>query len=329
MEVTLFDRPRCRRAFVAQRSVPFWPRVSTAVHRSVSLRTRLLFAVFTLGVCASSAFAGNRIYCYQRVIEPGATGGGKIEVNGFIIEVQPVAAPDEPGGMTCRATITSPQGKVVYEQSDWGMEIDPITGKDINGDGQPDAVLVGFSGGAHCCWTYHFISLGQTPGLIREFENQASASFKDLRGDGQIEILIQDGDYDFGFGLDHALSVFPLLIVQLNGSTFKDVGTEFWPVFDKEIRQERDKLNSQRSYDFLNTIPNEPHDDSYLNTKSSVLLIVLNYLYSGRPKEAKATLGQLWPPDSQEQTWKEMLTGYCSGVRASLGVDLNPPCSKN
>jgi len=266
------------------------------------------------------------MYCYQDVIKGSATGGGRIQVNNFTVEVKPIADPDNPGYMTCHATVTSLQGKIVYEQNDWGMEIDPITGKDVNGDGQPDAVLVGFSGGAHCCWTYHFISLGEKPGLIREFENRAPASFSELRGDGQVEILISDGDYDFGFGLNHALSVFPLLIVQLRGSTFKDAGTKFWPVYDKKIWQQHDKLNTQQLHDFLHPIRNEPYDDSYLNTKSSVLLIALDYLYSGRSNEAKAILGQFWPPDSREQTWEEMLRGYCSGVRASLGVDLDPPC---
>jgi transglutaminase-like putative cysteine protease len=53
---------------------------------------------------------------------------------------------------------------MVFEHDEWGMEIDPITGKDVNGDGYPDAVLVSFSGGAHCCWTYHIVSLGKNPG---------------------------------------------------------------------------------------------------------------------------------------------------------------------
>jgi len=91
-------------------------------------------------------------------------------VNGFSIKVKSIADPDDPDEMVCEAVVTSPVGKIVYEDSDQGMELDPITGRDINGDGQPDAVLVSYSGGAHCCWTYHLISLGKKPGLIQEFE---------------------------------------------------------------------------------------------------------------------------------------------------------------
>jgi len=296
----------------------------------VSLRVRSLVALFVFGLCTTYAFAGNPLSCHQKVTERGATGGGKVQVNGFTVDVKPIPDPTVPGHMDCHVSVTSPQGKVVYEDSDWGMEIDPITGSDINGDGQPSAVLVGFSGGAHCCWTYHIISLGKKPGLIREFENRAPASFKDLQGNGQVEILIRDGSFDEGFGLDHAFSVFPLLIVQLKGTKFQDVGPEFWPVFEAEIQQARDKLTNQQLQEFLRSNPYEPHDDlDYQKTRSTILLIVLDYLYAGRHDEAKKVLGELWPPASQQRTWKEMVGGYCSGLRAQLGLESNPPCGGN
>jgi len=268
------------------------------------------------------------MYCYQKVTEPGATGGGKILVNGFTIEVKPIPA-DVPGYMVCQATVTSPEGKIVYEKDEWGMEIDPVTGKDVNGDGQPDAVLVSFSGGAHCCWTYHIVSLGKNPGLIREFENRSTASFTDLRGDGHIEILIRDGSFDEGFRLDHAFSVFPLLIVQLKGKEFVDVGSQHWPVFEKEIQKKRSKLNDQQLQEFVHSNPDEIRDDlDYLKTKSDILFIVLDYLYAGRHGLARRVLGKQWPLDFQEVTWKEMVSGYCTGLRAHLELESSAPCGE-
>jgi len=99
------------------------------------------------------------MYCYQ----PGAAGGGKVKVAGFSIEVKPFPDPDDSEFTLCQASVTSPNGKIVYSTNDWGAEIDHVTGKDVNGDGEPDAVLVSYSGGAHCCWTYHIISLGKKP----------------------------------------------------------------------------------------------------------------------------------------------------------------------
>lgn len=313
----------------SRRSVHLRPQLSPLEHRLLlPAICHMLVGVFALGLLLTSAFADNRMYCYQKVMEPGATGGGKILVNGFTIEVKPIAA-DVPGYMVCQATVTSPEGKTVYEKEEWGMEIDPVTGKDVNGDGQPDAVLVSFSGGAHCCWTYHIISLGENPGLIREFENRATASFTDLRGDGHIEILIRDGSFDEGFRLDHSLSVFPLLIVRLMGKEFVDVGSRFWPVFEKEIQKKRTELNEQQLQEFLHSKPDEIRDDlDYLRTKAAILFIVLDYLYAGRHGVARRVLGKQWPQDFQEETWKEMVSGYCTGLRAHLELESSIPCGE-
>lgn len=266
------------------------------------------------------------MYCYHEVFERDALEGGTVQVNGFKIEVKPVNDPDGADSVSCRATVTSPKGKVVYQQSDWGMEIDPITGKHINGDGEPDAVLVDYSGGAHCCWTYDVVSLGKNPGLIGKFYNRDTASFSDLRGDGQIEISIRDGSFDFGFGLDHASSVFPLLIVQLRGTNFQDVGSECWPIFKKAIQQERRKLDNADLQEFLHPRPNQPDNSDHEMTRSTLLLIALDYLYGGKYPEAKNVLAQFWPQHSQEKTWKEMLDGYCSGLRFQMGLQSVPPC---
>ncbi|MGO9269870.1 MAG: hypothetical protein ACLQOO_06420 [Terriglobia bacterium] len=293
------------------------------------MRLRFFLTVAAVCLATVSASGSGRMYCHQKVLAPGATGGGVIRPHGFAVEVGPTTEDSDDADFgTCHATIRSPQGKTVFEHKDWGIEIDPITGKDVNGDGPPDAVLMSYSGGAHCCWTYHIISLGKQPGVIREFTTRAPASFEDLEGNGRIEILIRDGEFDEGFMLDHAFSVFPLLILRLNGTEFEDVGSKFWRVFEKEIQDKRSKLNRRTLQDFLQSNPSEVHDDlDYLATKSTILLIVLDYLYAGRAQEARKVLGELWPRGYQEHTWEEMLSGFCTGFRAELGV-VNAPCQQ-
>lgn len=286
-------------------------------------RVGLTLVLFMSALCAAPAFAQGPAYCE----EIGYMAGGTIQVHGFSIELKSV--PESPGSWytICRARVVSPEGKTVYEQKDWSFQIDSATGKDINGDGQPDAVLIGYSGGAHCCWAYDIISLGKTPGLIRGFTNRAPATFSDLRGNGQIEISIPDGSFDEGFRLDNPFSVFPQLIVQLKGTHFEDVDPQFWPIFQKEIDKKRSDLTAQWLRTFLNSNPYEVHDSlDYQATKSGVLMIALDYLYAGKPDEAQATLSTLWPAASRARTWKEMLHGYCSGLRADLGVASEPPC---
>lgn len=255
--------------------------------------------------------------------------GGKIQVNGFSIEAKRIPAPDVKNYTICHVSVTSPQGKIVYEGNDSSFEFDPITGKDVNGDGQPDAVIVGYSGGAHCCWAYDIVSLGKAPGLIGEFTNRAPATFSDLGGNSQIEISIRDGSFDEGFYSDHAFSVFPQLIVELKRSRFEDVGPEFWPIFKKDIDKRRGELTAEWLRTFLHSNPYQVHDSSdYQATKRDILTIALDYLYGGKPQEAKATLSTLWPAASRARTWKEMLHGYCSGLRTQFHFDLGPACKK-
>jgi hypothetical protein len=243
------------------------------------------------------------------------------------VEVKPASDTDDPSLMTCRATVRSSKGTLIFEQEDWGIEIDPITGRDVNGDGIPDAVLVSFSGGAHCCWSYYIISLGKRPGLIAKFENQASASFQDLRRDGKVQIVVRDGTFDFDFGLSHAFSPFPLLIVQLHGSTFQDVSAGFRALYEKEIQRERSQLNPESLQEFARSHSSEGLDSAdHEAIECSILLMALDYLYAQRTRDARNVLDEFWPVESREQTWQEMIRGYCSGLRSQLRVNVKPPC---
>lgn len=289
------------------------------------MRLRALLTVAAICLATVWAPGSDRMYCYQKLPASGATGGGVVRVHGFVVQVGPTTEdPDDPDFQTCHATIRSPQGKLVFESKEWGIEIDPVTGKDVNGDGQPDAVLMSYSGGAHCCWIYHIISLGKQPGVIREFKNDAPASFSDLEGNGRIEILIRDGEFDEAFGLNHAFSVFPLVILRLNGTEFEDVGSNFWRVFEKEIEEQRSKLRQKALQEFVKSNPYEIHDNvDYLATKLTILLIVLDYLSAGRTQEARKALGELWPADYQQRTWEEILGRFCTGLHAELRVEVN------
>ncbi|MDX2132878.1 MAG: hypothetical protein SFY69_12580 [Planctomycetota bacterium] len=45
----------------------------------------------------------------------------------------------------------------------FGNDAPPALARDVTNDGVPDLVVEGYSGGAHCCWTYIVIQLGDAP----------------------------------------------------------------------------------------------------------------------------------------------------------------------
>jgi hypothetical protein len=289
-----------------------------------------LLAAMGLPAFGEEPEAPARYYCYQDVMAHGTKGGGTLQVNGYTIEIKP-----NPSSLEgeCEATIRSPKGEIVYQEEDWGIDIDPITGKDVNGDGQPDAVLVDFSGGAHCCWTYNIISLGRKPGLIRDFENRDTATFEDLRRDGRIEILVRDGGFDEFDRLMHPESPFPLVILRLEGDKFVDVGAEYLEVYDKEIRELRAGMNASSLDSFLHSNPaefdpNEPENEhfDYEETERRVLMIVVDYLYSGRSTLAWKSLDEMWPAGDRERIRGAILEQFCNGFLSEVKTDPSPEC---
>ena len=248
-------------------------------------------------------------------------GGGKLRVSGFTIEVRPEINPEY---MNCFATVWSPKGDAIFEINDYGMDIASISGKDINGDGRPEVVIEAFSGGAHCCWTDYIVSLGQSPRLIAKIESTHGVGYKDLDADGVMEIQLRDGSFDY-FHSTYVDSPHPLLILRLEGNEFRDVGAEFQEIYDKKLNEDRASLDRYRQIH----IQEPKRSDVASDETRSVLNIVLDYLYSGRPKEAWESLEELWLGRDWEKIRNEILEKYCRGLRAEIRVQTGTACVNN
>jgi hypothetical protein len=81
-----------------------------------------------------------------------------------------------------------------------GSGSDDVRINDLNGDGEPEVVVIGYSGGSGCCttvgiWDFH-------AGAYREMDvDELTAGFNldDLDGDGADEIISQDVRFDVFF----------------------------------------------------------------------------------------------------------------------------------
>jgi hypothetical protein len=201
------------------------------------------------------------------------------------------------------------------------MRILNVTGQDVNGDGQPDAVFEDYDGGAHCCWTYWIVSLGDPPGLVRKIYNLRDATFTKSSGDGRVLIHTLDGAFDYFDDQSHAFTPFPSVYLRLEGHELKRVNEEYWPRYAAEIRNSKSKLSENDLRLFREKGPvtdellkplNMEESEAYLETEENILSIVLAYLYGGKNQEAWKTLHRYWPP-KDERRMRELIKNTAEG----------------
>src|SRR6266566_1434911 len=260
-------------------------------------------AILFLLVLASGipAYAANRSECRQ--------GRGSVvrKIHGFEIQISPY--PDD----ECEAEIYDPRGDVIFSEHDWGFSIE-VAGVDVNGDGIPDVVLEAYSGGAHCCWTYYFLSLGSQPGLITKFENNRDASFLEDEKTRRIHLEIPDGAFDYFDEVCHACSPFPLVYLRLDGTNWVDVSREYVQDYDEIIRDSQKSLTAGKRQR-LRALKEKPSDARPIErARYHALTIIFAYLYSGREGQAHQALRELWPPFDQERMWKLILETRHNGI---------------
>lgn len=269
----------------------------------------LLFAVqFFLCVfflCAS-AHADPKFECpvsknYQRVHRIG----------GYVIQMLPGPRTSD---YRCRGTVAAPRGGRQTVAREWAMSLDQVSGADVNGDGVPDVVFDGFSGGQGCCYTYWIVSLGKKPQVVRELHNQVPLTFR-RRDDGLIEVRTGEGAFDL-FLLPHENAVIPELTFRLQGSNLIDVSPEYQKEYDEQIAKAQSELTADSLDKFRRSVYSQKMFIDQAPTVKAVLTIVLNYLYSGRDSQAWQALEEMWPPSDQQRVRALILERRARGLLA-------------
>jgi len=245
----------------------------------------------------------------------GCRGGeGRVvrKVAGFEIVITPDRGEDTQE-RSCEATVLDRNRKVIFAEHDSSFFI-ALAGQDVNGDGVPDVILEGYSGGAHCCWTYHIISLGPHPGLITKFENERDISIYRNRQSGRIEFATLDGAFDYFDGLCHACSPFPLVYLRLDGARFVDISAQHIADYDELITEQQKALTAP-DLQRLRALKDNPSDtEGNSETIFKVLTIVFAYLYSGREVQAHRALQDMWPPFDLERMWELIVETRNNGI---------------
>jgi hypothetical protein len=120
-------------------------------------------------------------------------------------------------------------------------------GTDLTGEGQPDVVVMEYSGGAHCCSTFHIFQLGNSFRQVDSINGEhGDIQFKDLDGDGIPEIVLQDWTYAYEFTC-FAGSPAPELILRYEGGHYQvapDLMRAPRPT-DEELEAEAEKVKAE------------------------------------------------------------------------------------
>ena len=252
--------------------------------------------------------------------------------DGYKIEI---AAAQEGAPAQCRAALKSAEGRVLFEVMGAEAVVNPISGHDINGDGQPDVVIETHRTAGQCCYTYSILTPGANPPLVRQITTTPPLVFEDRDNDGKVEIAT----YDFAFvgieGLPESDSPRPLVVFRLRGTTLYNVSPSYWPEYQREIEAAKNGLsrNGQELLLGRNTSsgasvgaggggkPKElgpAEEKQLLDAKGAVLTMVLNYLYGGKGEEAWKTIREMWTDRDKERIRQAILLSRSRGVLSEV-----------
>lgn len=158
--------------------------------------------------------------------------------------------------------------------------------QDLNGDGIPDLVISTHSGGAHCCRTYYFISLGQEPRLIGTLEGLHGTGMRiPPSGEpGAGSLQIDQPDWTFAYWHEC-----------FAGSPAPDVVLELTPE-GLRLASERMLRPAPTPVELVATAVRQRDQfikDEKIN--SDLWRTMLDLMYSGHEREAWAHFDTAWP----------------------------------
>lgn len=171
-------------------------------------------------------------------------------------------------------------------------------GSDLTGNGHPDLVVTGFSGGANCCLSYYIFQIGdefRRIGVIREFDDDhATPHFVRLEPNRGTQIVIHDWTFA-GWHANWGDSPAPLVILEYRKGRFRPS-----PSLMDEPAPAPERLQNQANRFRLDAMAEnfdnpDPHWPA-AKIPPELWGTMLNLIYTGHAALAWKFADLAWPP---------------------------------
>ena len=220
-------------------------------------------------------------------------------VGPYVIQIWELKKAQQEYSQEMVATI-SKDGDILVELQDCWIAIGSETGQDLTNDGDPDAVLSMFSGGAHCCFSTHAYNLGSaiTPVFISDWTN-CPGGFEDLNHDGVAEFITCDDTFAYAFCC-YADSPMPGVVLSYDPAWgYRPDTMSYRTRYESIIARHTEEAKATLNDEELLTL----HPD---RVQCAVLAPVLDYLYTCQTDLAWLQLQRLYPYDDGHEFRSEI-----------------------
>ena len=168
----------------------------------------------------------------------------------------------------------------------WRAELIGVApGDDLTGDGVPNLLLEAYSGGAHCCFSYVLLALGDAVEVLWEgFLADAGAVAVDLRNDGAVQLMSADMSFAYAF-CSFAETPAPAVVLELEPGGVRVANLEHPEVYEREVAWALERVL---------LLPPLAGPDAQA---CALAQLYLSLLYGGRGEVAEAALERLFQGD--------------------------------
>ena len=131
-------------------------------------------------------------------------------------------------------------------------------------------------------------------------------------------LVICDLEFAAFDGLCDACSPRPFVFLSLEQGRLRDRSALFTRHYDEHVAELRKQISDRDLQAFLKSRNGDDAAYEGSRVRSSVLSIVIDYVYSGREPQARETVDTMWPAWDRERVWNDIVNTRSVGLLEQL-----------